>query len=55
MAEFVSARVYELRAQMKIDSVDQREKVTLLERLLDSGPGGGMSDLDAISEAMGHM
>ncbi|KAL1729417.1 cytochrome P450, partial [Schizophyllum commune] len=58
MAEFVSARVYELRAQMNAGKLHDSEKVPMLQRLLKyrySSTGELMPDNDIISEAMGHM
>ncbi|KAL1746232.1 cytochrome P450 [Schizophyllum fasciatum] len=58
MAEFVSARVYELRAQINAGKLHESEKVPMLQRLLKyrySSTGELMPDNDIISEAMGHM
>ena len=54
--QFVSARVYETRAQMNAGKIGDSEK-PLLSRLLQSkySPTESMPDLDIISEAMGHM
>ncbi|KZP09980.1 cytochrome P450 [Athelia psychrophila] len=56
MAEFVSARVYETRAQMNAGKIGDSEK-PLLSRLLQAkySTSESMPDLDIISEAMGHM
>jgi len=57
MAEFVSARVYEVRAQMNAGQINEAEKVCMLHRLLQHRYPSNttMPDLDVISEAMGHM
>ncbi|ESK91848.1 cytochrome p450 [Moniliophthora roreri MCA 2997] len=58
MAEFVSERVYQARAQMPSEKLDQSEKVPMLHRLLNyrySSTNENMPDNDIISESMGHM
>lgn len=58
MAEFVSARVYELRAQMNAGKVGESEKTPMLQRLLQyrySSTDGLMPERDIISECMGHL
>ncbi|TFY65879.1 hypothetical protein EVG20_g5213 [Dentipellis fragilis] len=58
MAQFVSARVYETRSQMRDGKMDEHEKVPLLQRLLRYRVGPSdelMSDQDIISEQMGHL
>ena len=56
--QFVSARVYEMRAHMNAGKIGDSEKPMLL-RLLQykyaSSSSEYMPDLDIISEAMGHM
>ena len=56
--QFVSARVYEIRAQINAGKLDETEKVTLLQRFLEycsAGSNDLMHDRDVISEAMGHL
>jgi hypothetical protein len=60
--QFVSARVYEMRAQMNAGKVGvgESEKVPMLQRLLQfrySSPFANepMPDKDIISEMMGHL
>ncbi|KAK2465864.1 hypothetical protein APHAL10511_001505 [Amanita phalloides] len=57
MAEFVSARVYEMRAQLNADKIGDCEKVPLLQRLLQYRYSSvqPMPDHDIISECMGHL
>ncbi|KAL0568776.1 hypothetical protein V5O48_013208 [Marasmius crinis-equi] len=59
MAEFVSERVYQTRAQVNTEEkVDSSEKVPMLHRLLNyrySSTNENMPDSDIISEHMGHM
>ncbi|KII94544.1 hypothetical protein PLICRDRAFT_47583 [Plicaturopsis crispa FD-325 SS-3] len=57
MAEFVSARVYEMRAQMNAGKACDEEKIPLLQRLLQFkySPSTPMPDHHIISENMGHM
>ncbi|EGO02344.1 hypothetical protein SERLA73DRAFT_178240 [Serpula lacrymans var. lacrymans S7.3] len=57
MAEFVSARVYETRAQISSGKIGESEKAPMLHRLLDYKytSNEAMPDQDIISEAMGHM
>ncbi|KAF8886937.1 cytochrome P450 [Infundibulicybe gibba] len=58
MAEFVSGRVYEMRAQMNAGKLGESEKTPMLRRLLEyrySSSNELMPDHDIISECMGHM
>ncbi|KAF8901790.1 cytochrome P450 [Mucidula mucida] len=58
MAEFVSERVYQTRAQMNAGKLEETEKVPMLHRLLNysySSTKDAMPDSDIISECMGHM
>ncbi|KAG6915908.1 hypothetical protein DXG01_009278 [Tephrocybe rancida] len=58
MAEFVSGRVYEMRAQMNAGKINETDKVPMLHRLLRyrySSTDSLMPDHDIISECMGHM
>ncbi|KAG6868113.1 hypothetical protein C0993_007491 [Termitomyces sp. T159_Od127] len=58
MAEFVSSRVYEMRAQMTAGKSNETDKVPMLHRLLRhrySSTSDPMPDHDIISECMGHM
>ncbi|KAJ7700501.1 cytochrome P450 [Mycena rosella] len=57
MAEFVSTRVYEMRAQLNAGKVPDTEKSFMLPRLLAyKYPNGEtMPERDVISECMGHM
>ncbi|KAF8727752.1 hypothetical protein AX14_007059 [Amanita brunnescens Koide BX004] len=57
MAEFVSARVYEMRAQINSGKIGDCEKVPLLQRLLQYRYSSDqpMPDHDIISECMGHL
>ncbi|KIM73902.1 hypothetical protein PILCRDRAFT_717573 [Piloderma croceum F 1598] len=57
MAEFVSARVYEMRAHMNAGKIGDTEKPMLVRLLQYKYPFSTeyMPDLDVISEAMGHM
>ncbi|KAG6835749.1 hypothetical protein H0H93_015018 [Arthromyces matolae] len=58
MAEFVSARVYEMRAQMNAGKCIETEKTPMLYRLLNyrySATNENMPDHDIISECMGHL
>ncbi|KAJ7590683.1 cytochrome P450 [Mycena floridula] len=58
MAEFVSERVYQMRAQMKAGKQDDSDKVPMLHRLMKyrySSSNELMPDNDIISESMGHM
>ncbi|KAF9463724.1 cytochrome P450 [Collybia nuda] len=57
MAEFVSARVYEMRAQMNAGKIGESEKIPMLQRLLQHRYSSTvpMPDHDIISECMGHM
>ncbi|KAF8627933.1 hypothetical protein AX17_006088 [Amanita inopinata Kibby_2008] len=56
MAEFVSARVYEMRAQMNAGKADS-DKIPMLQRLLQYRYSSKelMPDYDIISECMGHL
>lgn len=56
--KFVSARVYELRAQMNAGKVGESEKAPMLQRLLQyrySPTNELMPERDIISECMGHL
>jgi hypothetical protein len=56
--QFVSARVYEMRAQMNSGKVIECEKIPMLHRLLQyryPATNSMMPDHDIISETMGHM
>ncbi|KAJ3570031.1 hypothetical protein NP233_g4668 [Leucocoprinus birnbaumii] len=57
MAEFVSARVYEMRAQMNAGKIGESEKIPMLQRLLQYRYSSNelMPDHDIISECMGHL
>ncbi|KAF8801579.1 cytochrome P450 [Phlegmacium glaucopus] len=57
LAEFVSGRVYEMRAQMTAGKVGETEKLSMLERLLQYqySPLQSMPDHDIISECIGHL
>ncbi|KAG6830124.1 hypothetical protein H0H87_009094 [Tephrocybe sp. NHM501043] len=58
MAEFVSGRVYEMRAQMNAGKINETDKVPMLHRLLRyqyPTTSALMPDHDIISECMGHM
>ncbi|PBK94016.1 cytochrome P450 [Armillaria gallica] len=58
MAEFVSERVYQMRAQMNAGKLEESEKVPMLHRLLNyryASTNKSMPDIDIISECMGHM
>ncbi|KAF8967495.1 cytochrome P450 [Flammula alnicola] len=57
LAEFVSGRVYEMRAQMNAGKIGDSEKVSLLQRLMkyQYSPTQQMPDHDIISECIGHM
>ncbi|KJA17738.1 hypothetical protein HYPSUDRAFT_57557 [Hypholoma sublateritium FD-334 SS-4] len=57
LAEFVSARVYEMRAQINAGKVGDSEKMSLLQRLMkyQYAPLQPMPDHDIISEHIGHM
>ncbi|KAG6888517.1 hypothetical protein C0995_007760 [Termitomyces sp. Mi166 len=58
MAEFVSGRVYEMRAQINAGKNNETDKVPMLHRLLRyrySTTNDLMPDHDIISECMGHM
>ncbi|KAF8334820.1 cytochrome P450 [Amanita rubescens] len=57
MAEFVSARVYEMRTQMNSGKIGDCERVPLLQRLLQYRYSSDqpMPDHDIISECMGHL
>ncbi|KAF6751527.1 cytochrome P450 [Ephemerocybe angulata] len=57
MAEFVSGRVYETRAQMNAGKVEEAEKPTLLQRLLHHRYSAKqpVPDCHIISECMGHL
>lgn len=55
--QFVSTRVYEMRAQMNACKVGDSEKMPMLQRLLQYRYASNelMPDHDIISETMGHM
>ncbi|KAF5369696.1 hypothetical protein D9615_010147 [Tricholomella constricta] len=56
--QFVSGRVYEMRAQMNAGKIGDSDKVPMLQRLLRYRYPGNeqlMPDHDIISECMGHM
>ena len=55
--QFVSARVYEMRAQMNAGKIGESEKVPMLQRLLKHqySTTQPMPDHDIISECMGHL
>jgi hypothetical protein len=57
MPQFVSGRVYEMRAQMNAGKIGESEKVPMLQRLLQHRYSSCdlMPDHDIISECMGHM
>ncbi|KAJ2931049.1 hypothetical protein H1R20_g6052, partial [Candolleomyces eurysporus] len=57
MAEFVSGRVYETRAQINAGRAEETEKPTLLQRLLNHRYSAKqpMPDCHIISECMGHL
>ncbi|KAF5321063.1 hypothetical protein D9619_000139 [Psilocybe cf. subviscida] len=57
LAEFVSARVYEMRAQINAGKFGDSEKVFILQRLMkyQYSPTQPMPDHDIISECIGHM
>ncbi|KAF9443296.1 cytochrome P450 [Macrolepiota fuliginosa MF-IS2] len=57
MAEFVSSRVYEMRAQMNAGKIGESEKIPMLQRLLQYRYSSNelMPDHDIISECMGHL
>ncbi|KAG5637814.1 hypothetical protein H0H81_003146 [Sphagnurus paluster] len=57
MAEFVSGRVYEMRAQMNAGKMSELDKVPMLHRLLRYRYSTNelMPDHDIISECMGHI
>ncbi|KAL0950331.1 hypothetical protein HGRIS_010302 [Hohenbuehelia grisea] len=58
MAEFVTGRVYDMRAQMASGKHEETEKSPMLQRLLAhrySSTNSLMPDHDLISESMGHM
>ena len=57
LPQFVSARVYEMRAQMNSGKIGDCEKVPLLQRLLQYRYSSDqpMPDHDIISECMGHL
>ncbi|KIL58950.1 hypothetical protein M378DRAFT_169922 [Amanita muscaria Koide BX008] len=57
MAEFVSARVYEMRSQMNAGKLGDSDKIPLLQRLLQYQYSADkpMPDHDTISECMGHL
>ncbi|KXN88975.1 hypothetical protein AN958_06437 [Leucoagaricus sp. SymC.cos] len=57
MAEFVSSRVYEMRAQMNNGKIGESEKIPMLQRLLQYRYSSNelMPDHDIISECMGHL
>jgi hypothetical protein len=56
--QFVSERVYEMRAQINAGRLGESEKVPMLQRLLQyryASSNELMPDHDIISESMGHM
>lgn len=55
--QFVSGRVYEMRAQMNAGKLGDSDKMPLLQRLLQHQTSTNelMADNDIISECMGHM
>ncbi|KAF5364054.1 hypothetical protein D9756_000128 [Leucocoprinus leucothites] len=57
MAQFVSSRVYEMRAQMNAGKISESEKIPMLQRLLQYRYSSEepMPDHDIISECMGHL
>ncbi|KAF8165928.1 cytochrome P450 [Crassisporium funariophilum] len=57
LAEFVSGRVYEMRAQVNAGKIGESEKVAMLQRLLNFcyTPAQPMPDHDIISECIGHL
>ncbi|PFH48986.1 hypothetical protein AMATHDRAFT_64081 [Amanita thiersii Skay4041] len=57
LAEFVSARVYEMRAQMSSAKITESDKIPMLQRLLQYRYSSKekMPDHDIISECMGHL
>lgn len=57
VSQFVSGRVYEMRAQMNAGKIGESEKVPMLQRLLMHRYSSSdlMPDHDIISECMGHM
>ncbi|KIJ97258.1 hypothetical protein K443DRAFT_681651 [Laccaria amethystina LaAM-08-1] len=57
MAEFVSERVYEMRAQLNAGMIGDSEKIPMLQRLLQYrySTTQVMPDHDIISECMGHL
>ncbi|KAJ3506033.1 hypothetical protein NLJ89_g7099 [Agrocybe chaxingu] len=57
LAEFVSGRVYEMRAQMNAGKFGDSEKLSMLQRLLKYrySPAEQMPDHDIISECIGHL
>ncbi|KDR84434.1 hypothetical protein GALMADRAFT_713040 [Galerina marginata CBS 339.88] len=57
LAEFVSERVYEMRAQMNAGKFGDSEKLSMLQRLLQYQytPTQQMPDHDIISECIGHL
>ncbi|KAH9482159.1 Cytochrome P450 monooxygenase cypX [Psilocybe cubensis] len=56
LAEFVSARVYEMRGQLNAGKLGDSEKTSMLQRLLQYKytPNQQMPDHDIISECIGH-
>ncbi|KAF9528062.1 cytochrome P450 [Crepidotus variabilis] len=56
LAEFVSARVYEMRAQVNAGRIGESEKHSMLQRLLEYRYSSEvpMPDHDIISECIGH-
>ncbi|PPQ92769.1 hypothetical protein CVT25_003878 [Psilocybe cyanescens] len=57
LAEFVSARVYEMRGQVNAGKIGDTEKISMLQRLLGYkySPTQQMPDHDIISECIGHL
>lgn len=58
MAEFVSQRVYDMRAQVNSGRLAESERPPMLQRLLQhkyASTNQLMPDLDIISECMGHL
>ncbi|KAF4619446.1 hypothetical protein D9613_004739 [Agrocybe pediades] len=57
LAEFVSSRVYEMRAQLNAGKIGDAEKLSMLQRLMSYWytPTEQMPDHDIISESIGHL
>lgn len=56
-SKFVSTHVYEMRAQMNASRIEESEKSSMLQRLLQYRytPDVQMPDNDIISECIGHL